>query len=499
MRKCIIFFSVLIIFLPLGAPISWAQEMIIQKGIAKMLVHLPEGKLTIYLPAGISNGEAFSGTILAEPGGSTSAQLKKNAGALSKYQVTAGNGTGGNASGSGVLNGTIPPEIRSLTIKVLNAKGETVSQQYLPVLPAGQYSTPGGGCQLPDLLQAENMYSIPGHFDGNLENTKCSYNDVPLRVLAEAGGSCVVKTPAGNSLPKGNLSVKDAGAPGGTACSKNIQLVKMEVSTGPLGIQKGTQTWLEVSITGLNSLQKGETAGLRIINQSTGVVAMQPQNQVYQAISGPADSVFSRRFNLTGIQKGDFSVDVNLDLPGGVSNEPPPGVPGFDLTDLKTAAGFPGSYGLKTGERCTPEGATIRWQWHRTFQCEIKGHKVLRCGQTKESDDLYDDIKELLEAFELDKPYKTAEKMAKAFSVAKAFSYSVHVVRAWVDYDIEYVCRGGVWQPVGGLYIRHGTDNLGWQKVLPKTFCWLTFSDPADASEFKDALETALRNACAGK
>ncbi len=102
-----------------------------------------------------------------------------------------------------------------------------------------------------------------------------------------------------------------------------------------------------------------------------------------------------------------------------------------------------------------PEGATTRRQWHKTFQCGINDRKVLPCGHSKEGNDPYEEIKELPEELEMDKPYETADK------ITKAFSYYIHVVRAWVDYDIEYVCRGGVWQPVGGPYMRHGSDDLG--------------------------------------
>lgn len=497
MRKCFIFFSVLILFLPLGAPISWAQEMIIQKGVAKMQVHLPEGKLTLYLPSDIRHGDHISGTILAEPAGAKTAQLSKNTKALENYQVMLADMAGQTTANPRIISAKIPDGKNSVSVKVLNQMGETVAQNYLPVLPTGVNPPAPMDCQIPNMLLSENIVSIPGKFDGQMSNTTCSYNGLPLTILAESGKQIVIKTPGNASPLKGNLELKEGGLPAQTPCNQPIQLVKMDVSTGPLNFQKGTQTWLDVSIRGLNSLQTGDTAGLHVINQSTGVVTMQPHNQFYMAIPGPSDSLFHNRFNLVGIQKGDFKVDVNLDLPGSSHSEPPSGLPPFDLSDLKTAAGYPGSYGLITGEPCSPEGATIRWQWHRTFQCLIKDKKVLPCGHSKEGNDLYEDIKELLEDLEMDKPYETAEKMAKAFSTAKAFSYAIHVVRPWVDYDIEYVCRGGVWQPVGGLYMRHGTDDLGWHEVKPpKTFCWLTFSDTADVNEFNDALEAALRAAC---
>ena len=123
--------------------------------------------------------------------------------------------------------------------------------------------------------------------------------------------------------------------------------------------------------------------------------------------------------------------------------------------------------------------------------------KVLRCGFTKEGDEIYDKIKELLEKAELDKATDIAEKMAKAFSTAKAFSYSIHVIRKWIDYDIEYKCLNGKWQPIGGVFVKADHDDLGWQSVKHlSTDCWSTFDSPAAEKEFMEALEIALMRAC---
>ena len=103
----------------------------------------------------------------------------------------------------------------------------------------------------------------------------------------------------------------------------------------------------------------------------------------------------------------------------------------------------------------------------------------------------------MLEELELDKATDIGEKMAKAFSTAKTFSYTVHAIRKWVDYDIEYKCINGKWQPVGGVYVKHGTDDLGWHSVKHlSTECWLTFDSPAAEKEFEEALENTLRAAC---
>ena len=56
----------------------------------------------------------------------------------------------------------------------------------------------------------------------------------------------------------------------------------------------------------------------------------------------------------------------------------------------------------------------------------------------------------------------------------------------WVDYDIDYKCVNGKWQPLVGVYVKHGTDDLGWHSVKTSTTeCWLTFDSPAAEKNLK--------------
>ena len=71
------------------------------------------------------------------------------------------------------------------------------------------------------------------------------------------------------------------------------------------------------------------------------------------------------------------------------------------------------------------------------------------------------------------------------------------MIRKWVDYDIEYKCLNGKWQPIGGVFVKADHDDLGWQSVKHlSTDCWTTFDSPAAEKEFMEALEIALMRAC---
>jgi hypothetical protein len=221
---------------------------------------------------------------------------------------------------------------------------------------------------------------------------------------------------------------------------------------------------------------------------------MEPYNDllVLLAPDSVGNGIYTRKFDIQSIKTGTFTVDVNLELPD--NNQ---AVYNSDLRDLKNESGYPGSYGYIGDQPCEPEGKTVTWRWHKTFACETDDRKILMCGHTKEGDDVIEKLKELLKELEMDKASDISEKMAKAFSTAKTFSYSIHVIRKWVDYDIYYKCVNGKWQSYGGVYIRHGTDDLGWHNVKhPATECWMTFDSPAAEKEFEIALENALRAAC---
>jgi hypothetical protein len=500
MRKTILLAVVLTLFLLLPASITWAQTISSQKGLTTIIFPVKQGKITVYLPDDIRPGDHISGSIVLEPSGKTEKQKTEYFRVMLGFDLL-------------MHQFVIPFEkIRIQPLKPLNfdwvVPADRSFKMPVELKQAGvqnnlrvifEYkkmtgnSVSAGDCSIPSHVMTGNPLRITGPFDGNSSNTQCRLDSRELMVLAESPRQCVLQFPK-DMNGQNALVVTDANG-SRKICETNISGVNLEVSAGKLQLVKGEKTFIDVKISGLENL-KDSVAVLSLTNKTTGTVKLLPADYIATPLKSATmpGGIFTARYDIQSLKSGGFVVDVNLDLPGNEENNP---VYGFDLTDLKNESGYPGSYGNIGDQPCEPEGATIKWRWHKTFTCEIDDRKVLPCGHTKESSEILDKIKELLEDAELDKATDIAEKMSKAFSTAKTFSYSIHVIRKWVDYDIEYKCINGKWQPVGGVYIKHGTDDLGWHSVNHLlTKCWMTFDSMAAEKEFEAALEVALRNAC---
>ncbi|MFN8289470.1 MAG: hypothetical protein U0U70_04390 [Chitinophagaceae bacterium] len=500
MRKNCLFHAVLSLFLLVPASITWAQTTTSVKGLKIIDLNLPQGRIRLYLPEDTRPGDRISGSVQLEPAGTTEKQRQRSLDDLLKRELKIGDPNDPNQVAQSLLKryqsdpAAIQLEPVSLpfltSVTVLNAgKTEFSLPLEMNKSAADQEPVPPV-CLWPSHVLNASPFTIKGNFDGDLGNTRCTIGGQNAAVLAESPRQCFVMMPAAaKGLQDAQLNDNRKGP-----CTTKIAAVDMQVSAGKLNLKNGELTYVDVVITGLTGLQ--DKATLTVKNNSTGVVTMSPSNIVMIELSPDsiASGRFQQRFDIRSMKTGDFSVTVNLDLPdeqAGMNRNQ------FDLRDLKNESGYPGSYGYKGDQPCEPEGKTITWRWHKTFPCEIDDRKVLPCGHTKEGNDIYEEIKKLLEELELDKATDIGEKMAKAFSSSKLFSYSIHVIRKWVDYDISYKCVNGKWQATGGVYVKHGTDDLGWHTIKSLTTeCWMTFDSPAAEKEFEAALETALRNAC---
>jgi hypothetical protein len=494
MRKSNFLPVVLTLFLLVPASITWAQTITSQKGLITAIFSTQYGSVKIYLPDDIRPGETISGTIMAEPTGKNPKQVQKNLSELIKYTVS--------VDGTKII---VPANTESFKwlvsadrklnapLELMHVSGYKASELKYEFKKNVNTLLNMQGCYVPSHASVGEPCRITGAFDGDASNTRCSVNNTNAPIIAESPRQCIVRFPTVEPGIK-KLSITDNKNNSSSGCEVKISAVNMDVSAGKLNLLKGEKTQITVRITGLQDLN--DTAYLSLSNKTTDVVKMLPANFVLIPLvsSTSPSGTWVQTFDVQSLKSGSFTVDVNLNLPG---EEETPAVYGVDMRDLKNESGYPGSYGYKGDQPCEPEGATIKWRWHKTFPCEIAERKVLPCGHSKEGNDIYEKIKELLEELELDKGTDIGEKMAKAFSTAKTFSYSIHVIRKWVDYDVEYKCVNGKWQSTGGVYVKHGTDDLGWHSVKHlSTECWMTFDSPAAEKEFEAALETALRNAC---
>lgn len=325
MKKRLLCYSVLSLFLLLSASITRAQTISSQKGLTTAIFPTQYGIVKVFLPDDIRPGELISISTVAEANGNNARQVEKNLVELSKFRVSI-DGNKFPVTDKPASFKWLVHQDRQLScpIELLNVSGYKAHELTYQIKPPGKEPATGNsGCVIPSHALAGSPLRITGPFDGNSSNTYCTLDNKPMEILAESPGQCIVSYP-GNANGIQTLNVQENNQP---KCSQQVSGVQMIVSAGKLNLQKRENTYIDVSITGLQNLP--DTALLTLNNISTGIVTMQPSNTIVILLS--PDSVgsgtFNKRFDIQSIRTGSFTVNVNLDLPDNLFDDHPPTQP----------------------------------------------------------------------------------------------------------------------------------------------------------------------------
>ena len=286
------------------------------------------GKVRIITPNELLSKEIFSASVKIEPGGKKEKDIAKNTETLNKSILD----LGGNSFPLSQINSgpiTLTEDfIKNLPIKITGPDGKILHQSILPGLfisPLGQSST----FQFPTHALVGSPFRIFGPFDGNSGTTKCTVGGKPAQIIAETPRQCIIEFPADAKGPT-TITISE----NGVTVTENIGGVDFTVTAGRMNLKRGESTHLDVLITGLQNLK--ENATLSVTNVSTSVVTMVGGN--VQVISIPPSGItgagtYDKRYNIQSLQTGDFSININLDLP-----EPPisstPSLPNWTACDL---------------------------------------------------------------------------------------------------------------------------------------------------------------------
>lgn len=314
MRKFPIFSAVLSLFLLVPASIIWAQTISSQKGLSTLEFSSRFGSVKLYLPDDIRPGDMISGTLVAAPSGNNERQVARNLADLVKYKVSI-DGTKYDLSEKPVSFQWLVHQDRELSVPVelLQADGKNAGTVNFPFrsLPAPDPEPPNY-CVIPSHALTASPLRIQGSFDGDGSNTRCMLGQQNMEILAESPRQCQVMYPSGAQGPQ-TLQVSENGE---NKCTRPISGVDMQVTTGDLNLRKGQSTYIDVKLTGLQHLP--DKAVLTITNITPAVVTMTNGNvQVIPVWPPPdsADGVFSVHCPAQSITTGNFSVNINLDLP----------------------------------------------------------------------------------------------------------------------------------------------------------------------------------------
>jgi len=313
MRKLRLFSAVLSLFLLVPASIIWAQSITSQKGLTTLVFPTQHGTIKVYLPDDILPGETVSGTVSCEPSGNNARQIERNLASLQKLSVSV-DGTRYPVTEKPALFTWLVHQDRQVSapVELLEVNGQKSGQLDIRFKSQNEMTPSLPGCLIPSHALTGSPVQITGSFDGDHSNTQCMLNNQPLEILAESPRQCQVQFPA-NAQGPGTMRVNENGQ---EKCDRQVSGVDMQVTTGDLSLRKGQSTYIDIKITGLQHLP--DKATLTITNLTPAVVTMTNGNVQVIPVWPPADSsagVFSVHCPAVSVSTGNFSVNINLDLP----------------------------------------------------------------------------------------------------------------------------------------------------------------------------------------
>ena len=375
--------TVLSLFLLLPASITRAQTISSQKGLTTATFPTQYGNVKVYLPDDIRPGDVISGTVVAEPDGRNARQTEKNLAELLKYTINVDGNKWPVTDKPSAFKWLVKLDRQvSVPIELLNVSGVKAHElKYQFITPVIGLDPVLYGCAIPSHALVGEPARIAGNFDGDMTNTQCLLNNQPAQILAESPQQCIIIVPSDRGpVRQLNVQVNENGQ---QKCSGQMSGVDMQVTTGALNLRKGQSTFIDIKVTGLEQLP--DKAVLTITNITPNVVTMTNGNvQVIPIWPRPdsANGIFSIHCPAVSITTGNFSVNINLDLPqpGEVitqANEVPPGYTkkscncGASVTVSKTGNTFkaeakPGctgvfGIGINTFSVCAVQSTAYKW------------------------------------------------------------------------------------------------------------------------------------------
>lgn len=300
------------------------------------------GDLKVYLPDDMAAGDTISGTVVAEPKGSTEEERANNQNKLEGYKFEFDE-VGATAQGvmfdtvsGNVKNqigtsftGTIPtlkmqPHPRYLIRIIEAASGKEVANTTLPVQPtpssvARPPTITPNDFRLPTIGQQGRPVEIIGPFDGNSSNTSLNWKAEGSSSQAATGNdSGKIEVLAESPRKSVFMSPRDAKGPVDLTLNEKSVSVKglfrnvgIGLSVPKTNLLKGESTTLTVLVSGLQDLK--QSVPLQLITQ--GVVQMDGGNTQYFLIPPSLvtqTGTFATTRTLTGQQAGGFTVTATV-------------------------------------------------------------------------------------------------------------------------------------------------------------------------------------------
>lgn len=269
--------------LALGAILSWnavAQSKTVEphelrtiryQGLIALQLTTNEGKINIYLPDGLREGDAFSGTLESLGLVSSSATLD--------YTLELG---GQHATvKDGAFHWKLPAKTDGhMRLRFADRKGNELAVTELPILRASDAKReplPGADqLHLPAMVQAGAGVPLFGPLDGDSSTTSVEIGGEQLRILAELPGKAIAEGPE-KQLGVTPYVVKK----GSLQAQGKARVIKIDQSLPPIAQQNGKLGKWHVRITGLAGVRENVPLKFEIALPQTGFFEPTPPYEYF--------------------------------------------------------------------------------------------------------------------------------------------------------------------------------------------------------------------------
>lgn len=306
----------LLLFAPTNATID--RRM----GLQVVTFALPQGVVRVFLPDDMMAGDTISGTVVAQPNGSTPAEREANTAELRGMVVEAPKAK---AKVGDKLKFLIPVALAAPIPFVLkSASGKTVGTANPDYWSHDPFAMPSRTPIVPPICQTAAPLKVLGSFDGDSANTVATVGGVPATVLAETPRSSVVQVAPSTPPGPGAIVI---GEPGWNA-GVNLEVVSLKLQASKSTLLAGEKATVTATVTGLR-----HEAPLQITNLSPTVLqfAGTTATVVSQMIQPSSDlgpviavldvvGIMPGAFGLRGVVMLDVKHDAKVALPASQLN-----------------------------------------------------------------------------------------------------------------------------------------------------------------------------------
>lgn len=278
-------------------------------GLATIVFPRPEGTIRVYLPDDMMAGDTITGTVVAEPSGSTEAERNRNADVLNGLVVET-------PLSAPTVNGRqrtwkLPNITQALGFGFVlkGANGKPVAEAATQVLPPREAKP--AYFAIPPVTVVGRPMVILGPFDGNSANTTVRATGLAIPILAESPGKVV----AGSATLLGNARIECG--EGQNIAVQMSRFILFNLQIADAVIRTGQSTTANLRVSGLEGLE--DPVPLLLTNHSPEIVKLEGGDVVPVRIAKEdvgAQGRFEKQLRVTATGVGVYTLSLQASQSG---------------------------------------------------------------------------------------------------------------------------------------------------------------------------------------